>query len=307
MTAGWEAQKRLWLPRPRFGHYVSATGVRSYEEESAIWEGLCTRLGSPPSGSYAVVLAVAVWIGFVDQRWSLGATSPPDGSPRNERFPGPEELKALFSQPAEGWYRVAHVRTNAPGLYEQLKTCMKKFKFPPEGIQINSDHDPDPSAMARVLEENPGMAMILSVRERVIEDAIAWSKGGSALDPRRAVQAVAQWVYSYSSMRAITHALIDKSGGLGRALDPDQILELLETLSSWFPHIYFGAAGGLDPYLIPQQMGRIWERQPASSDSESRLMGHDNRLALGLTVKYLESCLSMTASAGARSIGGIGL
>lgn len=191
------------------------------------------------------------------------------------RYPKVESIKDLLVAD-EKFLNIIHYSTDHPKLLgEQLEELAKLGGRRLDGFQLNVAW-PDPEIIKKFHSVHPGKILILQVGIRAIEEC------GNA--PKKVCQKI---IDEYLGL--VDYILLDPSGGLGKRIKSDGMMQFLHLFDEMQHNIGLVIAGGLCSktfgFITP-----IVKRFPCISiDAEARLRDKDDHLDLAEVEKYLKT------------------
>lgn len=155
--------------------------------------------------------------------------------------------------------------------------------------------DSKPLLSAVQLNGTPSPAAVLELQQEFSDLAIV-----SQLRPELMAQGIEAVVsYIHSCRGAIHHALIDPSCGRGQAFDVTEAASMYIRLSTEFPDIAFGFAGGFsgnNVYDRTRSLSKMLGNNDFSIDAEGQLRDDTDTLELSKVEKYIyEAARSLSA------------
>lgn len=237
--------------------YIGITGVKTEKESSKILE-IVRGIGLP--STYRVMIGgLASYKGL-----SRGVVADPN------QYVLPDELKTVFN-PDRQLFNVVHYNSRAKGLVAQVERLLDCIEIA-DGIQLNIPW-PEPSILRRL-------------RDRYYTEVVLQISAEAAAmighEPTRIAAKLAQYE------GVIDYALLDPSGGVGKAFNLRYMLPILEAVVGTGLDINWGVAGGLGPGQL-EKLQPLFEICPSLSwDSQARIRTSDGRaLDLAACEKYL--------------------
>lgn len=175
-------------------------------------------------------------VGFLVSKKGLLAREKLTGG---SRYPSLEEMPALLE--ASGYddvIRTIHYHSKGRKLCDEIERVMDQdgITGSVEAVQFNVKFPPDEDEIRSVLEDFPGMEMILQANEGALSFYDGNPEGFANLVSAR--------------FAGIHHVLIDPSGGRGIEMDVLKMVSFYETLKKTMPKTSVGFAGGLGPENI---------------------------------------------------------
>lgn len=167
-------------------------------------------------------------------------------------------------------FNLVHYNSRAQGLSTQLEDLLG-LATAITGVQLNVAW-PNASQLRR-LRTRMYLKVVLQI------GAEAWGMIGR--DGGRLVEGLRQ----YAGL--VDYVLIDPSGGLGRAFDPDFAAEVLVTLAGADLGMKLGIAGGLEPGKLEVLKPLLAIYPDLSWDAQGRLRDENDELDLGRCQDYL--------------------
>lgn len=245
--------------------YIGVTGFMSKNDVASVVEGY-----TPKSGRLLMVgvLASLKSVKGIPNKWS-------------RRYPKPEMIASIFPDSEHTLNLVHYATDERETLLEQITYITKTFGGPQfQGFQLNVRW-PNIDVLKQYKREFPDKMIVLQC-------------GGGALkqagnDPVR----LAKMIGNYNEVA--DYALIDPSGGLGKALDIGFSLACLNELASMKLKIGAGIAGGLGPDSVERIKPIVDVHSNISIDAEGQLRDNNDDLSVMRTKAYISKASAMFA------------
>ncbi len=195
------------------------------------------------------------------------------------RYPKPENIASIFSESASTLNLIHYATDERETLLEQISHITKFFGGPHfEGFQLNVRW-PDIGVLKQYKLAFPDKKIVLQCGGGALKE------GGN--DPIR----LAKMIAAYNDVA--DYALIDPSGGLGKALDIDFALACLNELRSMNLEIGAGIAGGLGPDTVERIKPIVDAHHNISIDAEGQLRDENDDLSVTRTKAYLSKAIAL--------------
>lgn len=239
--------------------YIGVTGFMSKEEVEQVLESVPT---------------------FTERKLMIGvlvSSKTMQGLPNKfpNRYPAAGKIAEIF--PAHrSVLNLVHFNTKEPDqLLDQMFMVTELGGENFHGFQLNIKW-PNPHTLEQYKKQCPGKTLVLQCGETAL--------GSVECDPEKLVASAKNY------QDICEYLLIDPSGGLGRAFNPEKGLEYLRGLKAGIKNMSFGIAGGLSPLMLEDLLLPVLAEFPdVSIDAEGRLRGENDQLNVWKAKRFVSA------------------
>lgn len=245
--------------------YIGVTGFTGRDEVAQVLQGF----PFPPYRRKFMVGVLASRMTF----WGLPNKKYP------MRYPRPGDIAEIFPDDRRALNLIHYATDERESLANQLKLIKEHYAGPHcHGFQLNIKW-PDMHVLELLKKTYPGIVFVLQV-------------GGGAMETvLKSPARIARMISAYDGLA--DYALLDPSGGEGRAIDPRFAMECLDRLHEIPMRMRLGFAGGLSDDSLPTFAKHLQAYPDLSVDAEGQLRDEHDRLSIEAACRYRNRAIEM--------------